>query len=79
MKRTAFHAASEAGHASIISALLANNVNFDAVDCEGQYTCFDIYPMELIHDPFNYISYSIFGFCIICKIWIFRVVIIMSS
>lgn len=36
MKRTALHITSEAGHASIVSALLTNNANFDALDCEGQ-------------------------------------------
>jgi len=39
MKRTALHVVSEAGHASIVIALLNNNANFDAVDCEGQYRC----------------------------------------
>jgi len=38
MKRTALHVVSEAGHASIVVALLNNNANFDAVDCEGQFT-----------------------------------------
>jgi len=36
MKRTALHVVSEAGHASIVVALINNNANFDAVDCEGQ-------------------------------------------
>lgn len=36
MKRTALHVASEAGHASIVTALLANYANYDAFDCEGQ-------------------------------------------
>lgn len=36
MKRTALHVASEVGHASIVAALLANNANYDALDCEGQ-------------------------------------------
>lgn len=35
MKRTALHVASETGHASIVSALLAEHASFDAVDCEG--------------------------------------------
>lgn len=35
MKRTALHIASESGHASIVSALFAHNVNYDAFDCEG--------------------------------------------
>lgn len=40
MKRTALHIASEAGHASIVTALLNNNVNCDTFDCEGKlYTC----------------------------------------
>jgi ankyrin repeat protein len=36
MKRTALHIASETGHAPIVNALLTNNANFDALDCEGQ-------------------------------------------
>lgn len=36
MKRTALHIASEVGHASIVSALLADKANYDAFDCEGQ-------------------------------------------
>lgn len=37
MKRTALHVASEAGHASIVTALIAENANFDALDCEGMH------------------------------------------
>lgn len=38
MKRTALHVTSEAGHASIVTALLANKANFDAIDCEGTHS-----------------------------------------
>lgn len=48
MKRTALHIVSEAGHASIVIALLNNNANFDAVDCEGQKIHI-IYKCSLFH------------------------------
>lgn len=43
MKKTALHVASEAGHASIVTALLTNAANYDALDCEGQSTYLQYY------------------------------------
>lgn len=44
--QTALHIASEAGHASVITALLSQGVNFRACDIEGAF------PMPLTTSPF---------------------------
>lgn len=60
MKRTALHIASESGHASIVSALFAHNVNYDAVDCEGIHEPVQL--LNIIYDVYIHLN-----FCLISK------------